>query len=107
MPRGDRRESSFYDEAIPKEYDSIVKDSIDTDVSHAEVETNGPETKNGTIVGASNVNVRKEPRLGSEVLVILEKGDHVTITDRIDDFYKVLTDKKIKGYILSDFVKEE
>lgn len=79
-----------------------------TDESPAEVETNGPETKNGTVANALNVNLRSEPSFDTNnVIEILKKGDKVIILDSAKEFYKVSTSTNRIGYIASDFIKEE
>lgn len=80
-----------------------------TEQSPAEVETTGPETKNGIITGAMYVNVRREPCLDDDnVLEILREGDKVKFVDmKIDGFYKVTTSTHSVAYISASFVKEE
>lgn len=75
--------------------------------SPAQVEVNGPETKNGVITGALNVKMRRDPSSESEVLGLLRKGDRVTIHEKIGNFYKVSTKKYSMGYIFSDLIEEE
>lgn len=77
------------------------------ELSPADVETNGPETKNGTVINSLNVKVRKKPTYEAEVVEVLRKGDKVTITGRIGGFYKISTSVNRVGYISSDFIKEE
>lgn len=78
-----------------------------TDESLAEVETNGPETKNGKIINSLFVKARKKPSFESDVLEILRKGDPVKIIDRVGDFYKVSTILNELAYVSSEFVMEE
>lgn len=96
MPRGIRKEK-FYDEAFDNAAES----------SPAEVEKNGPETKNGIVINSIHVKVRKEPSYESDVMEVLREGDKVTILDKVGDFYKVSTKSNDVAYISSDFVKEE
>lgn len=78
------------------------------EASPAKVETNGPETKNGIVVGSMYVKVRKEPRKDEDnVLEILRQGDRVTILGSARGFYKVETNVNRLGFISKDFVKEE
>lgn len=87
---------------------SIKETEEITELSPAEMETNGPETKNGIIDGAMHVKVRREPWTGDDnVLEILRKGDRVTILGKVDGFYKVSTSVNKVAYISSDFIKEE
>lgn len=76
--------------------------------SLAEVETTGPETKNGTIINSLFVKVRKKPVVeDGNVVEVLRKGDKVHILDKLDGFYKVTTSVNKGVYISSDFIKEE
>lgn len=75
--------------------------------SPAEEEINGPETKNGIIVNALNVKIRKEPSFESGTIGVVRKGDKVTILEKLKEFYKVSTEKNGIGYISLDFIKEE
>lgn len=77
------------------------------EVSPAELETTGPETKNGTVANSLYVNVRKEPSYESDVLEVLRKGDKVIVLGKSGDFYKVSTSVNKIAYISSDFIKEE
>lgn len=96
MPRGIRKKV-IYDESNNAENNM-------TELSPAEVETNGPETKNGTI--KTLVNVRKDPSTYSEVIEILGKGETVSIIGATDGFYRVKTRRNRIGYISSNFVEE-
>lgn len=78
-----------------------------TEESPAEVETTGPETKNGIIKGSMYVNVRREPWVDENVLEVLRLGDKVKILGTVDGFYKVSTSAHKIAYISKDFVEEE
>lgn len=77
------------------------------EVSPAELETTGPETKNGTVANSLYVNVRKEPSYESDVLEVLRKGDKVIVLGKSGEFYKVSTSINKIAYISSEFIKEE
>lgn len=83
------------------------EDEKTTEYSPAEVEKNGPETKNGILVNSLHVKVRKEPSYESDVLEILRKGDKVVVLGKSEGFYKVSTSVNKIAYISSDFIKEE
>lgn len=85
--------------------DDLIKEPI-TEKSHAEVETNGPQTKNGIVRNSIFVNIRKEPNLESEVLDTVRRGTKVTITDIVGSFYKILLGEDV-GYISKIYVEEE
>lgn len=106
-----RTKNIFIDEYLEENGSEIkVPEEIlgeeEKEESPAEMETTGPETKNGIIENSLIVNLRREPSLESPVLEVLNRGDKVTIVDKKDNFYKVSVRNRI-GYILSDFVKEE
>lgn len=90
-------------------YREFYEEQKQIDKSPAVMETNGPETRNGTIVNATTVNVRSGPTLDiNNVIEILRRGDKVIILDKVgEDFYKVSTSLNRIGYIFSYFVEEE
>lgn len=106
MARNDRHNQTIKDEQ--NEFTVGETKIEDTEMSPAEVETTGPETKNGIIVGAMNVKVRKEPWADDDnVIEVLRRGDKVVINDKVGGFYKVSTSVHPVAYISSTFVKEE
>lgn len=107
MPRKEKEE--FLIEKTNKEK---AKNSKMTDSSPAQVETNGPKTRNGIIVNSLYVKMRKEPSFESETLGILRKGDQVEIHEEVDKFYKARPKSvHVSGsgivYIDKQYVKEE
>lgn len=105
MARGIRKEK-FYDSSMIDEMKEEVRKTI-TESSPAEVESNGPETKNGIVVNSLFVNVRREPSMKSDVVNVLRRGDSVQILDKTDGFYKINVGLIGIGYISSDFIREE
>lgn len=107
MPRKEKEEFP-----IEKTNKEKAKNSKMTDSSPAQVETNGPETRNGIIVNALYVKMRKEPTFESEILGILRKGDQVEIYEQTNEFYKVrpksvyVNNSRIV-YIDKQYIKEE
>ncbi len=85
--------------------DDVIKEPI-IEKSHAEVETNGPQTKNGIVRNSIFVNVRKEPSLESAVLDTVRRGTKVSIIDTSGSFYKILLGDSM-GYISKIYVEEE
>lgn len=104
------RKKRYYEEPVSEVVTNEVEEIV-TESSPAKVEKNGPETKNGIVTGALNVNLREKPMMYSPVLEVLRRGDHVMIHGRDGMFYKISTDKHKVGYVLSDLiltkVKEE
>ncbi len=79
----------------------------DTEETPAEVESNGPETKNGIITNSLFVNVRKEPNIESDSVEVLRRGDKVKLIKKVAGFYEVNTSVNKHVYISSDFIEEE
>lgn len=78
-----------------------------TDESHTEVETNGPETKYGIITNSPYVNLRKEASLESDVLEVLTENDKVKIFEKEKDFYRVKVSSRRLGFVQENYIKEE
>lgn len=78
----------------------------DTERFPAEVETTGPETKNGIVKDCLHVKVRNRPSYDSDVVEVLRKGDKVKILGKVGDFYRVSTSVNNDAYISSDFIEE-
>lgn len=87
-------------------YENTYRIDEEQEYSPAEEEINGPETKNGIVINALNVKIRKEPSFESDTIGLLRKGDEVTIMEKINDFYNISTKQNIVGYVSSDFIKE-
>lgn len=87
--------------------DEKIEINEDTEYSPAEVEKNGPETKNGIVTNTLHVKARRGPSSESEVVEILRKGDRVAIIGKVDGYYKVRTSVNYPVYISSDFITEE
>lgn len=70
-----------------------------------------PETRNGIITGAPNVNIRSEPSKTSQALATVQDGTNVRILGETDMFKHVsyaASEKspEILGYVHSDYCKE-
>lgn len=76
----------------------------DAEYSPAQVEKNGPETKNG--ISTNLVKLRKDPSFESEVIEILGKGEKIKTIGKVKGFNKVCTESGHIGYISSKFIKE-
>lgn len=60
------------------------------------------------VINCSRLNVRKDPSLLSEILAQLDKGSHVTITDKSlpeSGWYKIVTQNGIEGYCVREFLE--
>lgn len=91
------------------DYGTEIEDQFEknTEESPAEVEANGPETKNGTVVNSLFVKIREEPNLDAKVLDVIQSGKKVDIISKERGFYKIETDEDVIGYIASNFIEEE
>ena len=115
MAKGKRE---TYDEVMSESIKEEVKEITEksptkeevkeiTKKSHAKAETTVPETVNGVVVNALNVNVRRWPDKDSEVVETLRAGDRVVIYGKRGDFYEVSTSVNHRVYISSEFLMEE
>lgn len=102
--KSDRFYAEYPDGSVSR---AVTSEEIHKERSLAEVETHGPETKNGTVINSLHVNVRTKPSLDSDVVEVLRKGDVVTIIGRKGDFYKITNEAGRIAYISSDFIQEE
>lgn len=67
-------------------------------------ETTDPAPKKGIVCNAPSVRVRKEPSGTSTTLRILERGDEVTILEKITEmYYKVVLADGSVGYISCNY----
>lgn len=69
-----------------------------------------PETRNGVIIGAPNVNIRSEPSKMSQAIVTVQEGTPVQVLKDVGEFRCVQytaseTSPTLLGYVHSDFCK--
>lgn len=102
MARGKR---VAYDEVMSEDVKEELKEIIEESLT--EVEKTVPETVNGIVVNALNVNVRRWPDKDSEVVETLREGDIVTIYGKRGGFYEISTRVNNRVYISSEYLKEE
>lgn len=88
----------------PEEEEEII------DVQPEEVLTMEPEPIIGKVAGCQMLNVRTEPSTESEVMVVINKGEEVTV--RIPDFAEGWhfiefhkTPMTITGYVMTKFIE--
>ena len=90
--------------------DGLNVEMIEDPVIEEVVITNEPvklvQEVKGVVVNCNKLNVRKEANKDSEVLVVINKNEEVTITieDSTEDFYKVTTATGIEGYCMKQFI---
>ena len=93
--RGKRKEVEPVDEVM----NTAAAETTET------AETEAPSNKKGTVI-CQNLNVRKEPALGSAILRVITKGTEVEILDDADDtWYKVCVGDIGTGFCMKEFVK--
>lgn len=78
-----------------------------TEESSAEVKTNGPQTKNGTVINTACLNVRRSPRGGNNIVGLLDRGDKVQILGENGPYYRISTASIPNGYVLKKYIREE
>lgn len=82
--------------------DEIVSEVIEpAEDPIADVETVESKTYDrGVITGCAKLRVRSEPRLGDNVICVLDRGTNVMIdkTESTFDYYKIYTETGIEGY---------
>lgn len=92
---------------IPEDEKVVDGVNIITEVEKPE-EPEEPEVKHaeGTVVGCSRLNVRKEPNTDAKVIRIFNKGDFVAVDleNSTEDFYKVSTPSG-EGYCMKNFIE--
>lgn len=81
-----------------------------TDVENTDLlEEDTIETKIGTVIGCQKLNVRKESRLDSPIVCIIDCQTELTINEKesTEDFYKVSIDmgtEGFNGYCMKKFI---
>lgn len=119
---GETSEDLKGDSMIAPDFDA--KDEIEnpeaqnneTEPCDPEVETDKPSTDpedeikpviavEGTVIGCSRLNVRREPSKDSQAIYILDKGSKVSVVkeESTEDFYKIHT-MDIEGYCVKEFI---
>ena len=85
-----------------------IKPDVETPPAEI-VETVAEETLKpfiGVVSGCTQLNVRKEPKVGSEVLCVIKVKDEVTIDKTLSNtkWYAVITSDCIKGFCMKDYI---
>lgn len=65
-----------------------------------------PQTEIGIVTGCLSLNVRKEPRMSSEIICLLDSLTEVLIDEKgsTDEFYKVTTASGIDGFCMKKYI---
>lgn len=99
-------------EVVTNADEDVVADipEVSEEVEEAEDDESEPVTTNidviGVVSGCQSLNVRNQPKLGSEVVSILHLGSDVIIDEEqsTDDFYKVCTPAGGEGYCMRQYI---
>lgn len=97
-------------ESLIQEADVLSNEEVETlteeDVMDAEVTEQGTLVK-GVVIGCIKLNVRKEAKPGSEVLLIIDKDTEVNILleESTEEFYKVTTSSGVEGYCMKQYIE--
>lgn len=61
----------------------------------------------GTVFNCAKLNIRKEPKMGAEVLRVVNAGTKLKVdTDNsTDEWYQVTTKDKVAGFCMKEYVK--
>ena len=63
------------------------------------------ETPKAVVYRCEKLNVRSRPNKESEVLCVVKAGDVLTVKGKNNEWTRVHTDKKIAGYVMSEFIE--
>lgn len=110
-----RRRKNFIEENknIKKEANTMeeVNEEVKEEVKEEEVkeeikeEVKEQNNKLGKVFGTELLNVRKDPSINSDVLMVLKKDKEVNILEESnEDFYKIIVDDK-EGYCMKKFIQ--
>lgn len=103
MNKLDRYKNSYEETEQPIKENPTFNEAV----SPVYEETMEPKTRKGMIVNSTTVNLRTEPSMNSDSMVILSRGDKVQILEQNGEFYKVQTSENKTGFVHSIFCKEE
>lgn len=62
----------------------------------------------GVVVGCTKLNIRKEPKIDSHVVLVVDAGAELKVIDvekATGDWYKVITANKVHGFCMKKYVK--
>ena len=79
----------------------VFEEKTETDIEESE-----PTPVKGVVADCKKLRLRKEPNLESEVLVLLNNGDSVTVDldKSTEEWIKVSTENGIDGYCMRKFI---
>lgn len=108
MSRRSRRNEIYDRENLPEIEE--IKETIPEEPEEVLVAEYEPSAKGKVI--CDKLNVRAEPSTDSEVMIIIEKNQEVTINPyvKISDWYFVGIKKgpiTVEGYVMSKFIEKE
>lgn len=86
----------------------VVETAPETTVEETQtVETTPKPTLIGTVFNCAKLNIRKEPKMGAEVLTVVKAGTKLKVdTDNsTDEWYQVTTKDKVAGFCMKEYIK--
>lgn len=94
-----KRRKSNVEEYYESEF--VFEEETETDIEESE-----PTHVKGVVVDCKKLRLRKEPNLESEVLVLLNNGDSVTVDldNSTEEWIKVSIENNIDGYCMRKFI---
>lgn len=83
----------------------VIEETVEVVTEETPVVEEKKEVKNGYVSGCTSLNVRKEPSLDSDIVVVLPVDASVVIEGTKKDFYSVSLSDGNVGYCLKKFIE--
>lgn len=94
-------EDTVYENVIKKAKSQIIE------IGTKEKQNNSTKAKNTIMyVNIDTLNIRKEPKVSSEKIGILNKNDKVTVIE-VQDLWTKIKTKKLEGWVLTENLKDD
>jgi uncharacterized protein YgiM (DUF1202 family) len=103
------------EEHVPIEFQDVFEnvepvEQIEVTEPDEQIEIVEPVEKHEDVFGTVNcslLNVRTEPKADAEILMTIEHGTKITISESesTEDFYKVYNSSGIEGFCMKEFIK--
>lgn len=86
----------------------VIEEKVETIVTPEETveEVDAIKIVKGVVSNCTQLNVRKEPKKGAEVLVVIDAKSKVDVEpdSSVDGWYKISTKNGIEGYCMKEFI---
>lgn len=107
---GKRAETNPVDEVVPveikPEVEKVINDVVDMDAAPVKMEKPvKPKAVTGKVT-CEFLNVRVAPNREATIMIVISKGDEVTIDmkESTDEWYKIITKDDASGYCMKKFI---